>query len=200
MKVGIIGGSFDPIHLGHLAMAEHLRELKNLDKIVFIPTGNAPHKSYESLPDQRLEMVNLAIADNKYFSSCEIEVLKEEISYTVETLKELKEKRPEAELNFIIGMDNLFSIEKWYKIEELGKLTNILVSNRIYKVGISLEETIKKCRYLQDEFSLKIDIVESPVFEISSSEIRQRIKNNKSIKYLLPKKVEDYIKDNGLYK
>lgn len=200
MKVGIIGGSFDPIHLGHLAMAEYLRELKNLDKIVFIPTGNAPHKSYESLPAQRLEMVNLAIADNKYFSSCEIEVLKEEISYTAETLKELKEKRPEAELNFIIGMDNLFSIEKWYKIEELGKLTNILVSNRIYKSGISLEETMKKCRYLQDEFSLKIDIVDSPVFEISSSEIRQRIKNNKSIKYLLPKKVEDYIKDNGLYK
>lgn len=200
MKIGIIGGSFDPIHLGHLAMAEYLRELKNLDKIIFIPTGNAPHKTYESLADQRLEMVKLAIEDNKYFSFCEIEVLKETTSYTAETLKTLKEKCPEAELNFIIGMDNLFSIEKWYKIEELGKLTNILVSNRIYKEGISLGETMKKCRYLQDEFSLKIDIVDSPIFEISSSDIRQRIKNNKSIKYLLPKKVEDYIKDNGLYK
>ncbi|WP_054251982.1 nicotinate-nucleotide adenylyltransferase [Neofamilia massiliensis] len=200
MKIGIIGGSFDPIHLGHLAMAEYLRELKNLDKIIFIPTGNAPHKTYESLADQRLEMVKLAIEDNKYFSFCEIEVLKETTSYTAETLKTLKEKCPEAELNFIIGMDNLFSIEKWYKIEELGKLTNILVSNRIYKEGISLGETMKKCRYLQDEFSLKIDIVDSPIFEISSSDIRQRIKNNKSIKYLLPKKVEDFIKDNGLYK
>lgn len=200
MKIGIIGGSFDPIHLGHLAMAEYLRELKNLDKIIFIPTGNAPHKTYESLADQRLEMVKLAIEDNKYFSFCEIEVLKETTSYTAETLKTLKGKCPEAELNFIIGMDNLFSIEKWYKIEELGKLTNILVSNRIYKEGISLGETMKKCRYLQDEFSLKIDIVDSPIFEISSSDIRQRIKNNKSIKYLLPKKVEDFIKDNGLYK
>lgn len=200
MKIGIIGGSFDPIHLGHLAMAEYLREIKNLDKILFIPTGNAPHKSYESLAEQRLEMVKLAIEDNEYFSFCQIEVLKETTSYTAETLKELKEKWPEAEFNFIIGTDNLFSIEKWYKIEELGKLTKILVSNRIYKEGLSIEEVMEKCQFLENQFNLKIDIVDSPVFEISSSDIRRRIKNHMSIKYLLPKKVEDYIRDNGLYK
>lgn len=200
MKVGIIGGSFDPIHLGHLAMAEYLRELKNLDKIVFIPTGKAPHKTYESLAGQRLEMVKLAIEDNKYFSFCQIEVLKDTTSYTAETLEALKEKWPEAEFNFIIGTDNLFSIESWYKIEELGKLTNILVSNRIYKDGISIEEIMDKSRYLENKYNMKIDIVNSPVFEISSSDIRQRIKNGKSIKYLLTKKVEDYIRDHGLYK
>lgn len=200
MKIGIIGGSFDPIHLGHLAMAEYLREIKNLDKILFIPTGNAPHKTYESLAEQRLEMVKLAIEDNEYFSFCQIEVLKETTSYTAETLKELKEKWPEAEFNFIIGTDNLFSIEKWYKIEELGKLTKILVSNRIYKEGLSIEEVMEKCKFLENQFNLKIDIVDSPVFEISSSDIRRRIKNHMSIKYLLPKKVEDYIRDNGLYK
>ena len=200
MKIGIIGGSFDPIHLGHLAMAEYLREIKNLDKILFIPTGNAPHKTYESLAEQRLEMVKLAIEDNEYFSFCQIEVLKETTSYTAETLKELKEKWPEAEFNFIIGTDNLFSIEKWYKIEELGKLTKILVSNRIYKEGLSIEEVMEKCQFLENQFNLKIDIVDSPVFEISSSDIRRRIKNHMSIKYLLPKKVEDYIRDNGLYK
>ncbi len=200
MKIGIIGGSFDPIHLGHLAMAEYLREIKNLDKILFIPTGNAPHKTYESLAEQRLEMVKLAIEDNEYFSFCQIEVLKETTSYTAETLKELKEKWPEAEFNFIIGTDNLFSIEKWYKIEELGKLTKILVSNRIYNEGLSIEEVMEKCKFLENQFNLKIDIVDSPVFEISSSDIRRRIKNHMSIKYLLPKKVEDYIRDNGLYK
>lgn len=200
MKIGIIGGSFDPIHLGHLAMAEYLREIKNLDKILFIPTGNAPHKTYESLAEQRLEMVKLAIEDNEYFSFCQIEVLKETTSYTAETLKELKGKWPEAEFNFIIGTDNLFSIEKWYKIEELGKLTKILVSNRIYKEGLSIEEVMEKCKFLENQFNLKIDIVDSPVFEISSSDIRRRIKNHMSIKYLLPKKVEDYIRDNGLYK
>ena len=200
MKIGIIGGSFDPIHLGHLAMAEYLREIKNLDKILFIPTGNAPHKTYESLAEQRLEMVKLAIEDNEYFSFCQIEVLKETTSYTAETLKELKEKWPEAEFNFIIGTDNLFSIEKWYKIEELGKLTKILVSNRIYKEGLSIEEVMEKCKFLENQFNLKIDIVDSPVFEISSSDIRRRIKNHMSIKYLLSKKVEDYIRDNGLYK
>lgn len=200
MKIGIIGGSFDPIHLGHLAMAEYLREIKNLDKILFIPTGNAPHKTYESLAEQRLEMVKLAIEDNEYFSFCQIEVLKETTSYTAETLKELKEKWPEAEFNFIIGTDNLFSIEKWYKIEELGKLTKILVSNRIYNEGLSIEEVMEKCKFLKNQFNLKIDIVDSPVFEISSSDIRRRIKNHMSIKYLLPKKVEDYIRDNGLYK
>lgn len=200
MKVGIIGGSFDPIHLGHLAMAEYLRELKNLEKIVFIPTGNAPHKTYESLAEQRLEMVKLAIEDNKYFSFCQIEVLNETTSYTAETLKTLKKNWPEADFNFIIGTDNLFSIEKWYKIEELGKLTSILVSNRIYKDGISIEEIMEKSRCLEDKYNMKIDIVNSPVFEISSSDIRQRIKNGKSIKYLLPKKVEDYIRNHGLYK
>lgn len=200
MKIGIIGGSFDPIHLGHLAMAEYLRELKNLEKIIFIPTGNAPHKSYESLPGQRLDMVNLAIADNENFSSCDIEVLKKTTSYTAETLKSLKDRWDDAELYFIVGLDNLFSLEKWYKVEELGKYTNILVSNRIYKAGVSLEETLEKCNYLSEKFGLNIEIVDTPVFEISSSNIRQRIKDEKSIKYLSPRKVEEYIYDNGLYK
>ena len=103
MKIGIIGGSFDPIHFGHLIMAEHLRIEKKLNKIIFIPTGYAPHKKYLNSGKTRIEMVNIAIEDNEHFLTSDIEIKKNKTTYTIETLKELKSKYPKCDFYFIIG-------------------------------------------------------------------------------------------------
>lgn len=200
MKIGIIGGSFDPIHFGHLVMAEDLRIKKNLDKIIFIPTGNAPHKNYENSGEIRLEMVNLAISDNEYFSSCDIEIKNKKVTFTVDTLTELNKKRPDCEYYFIIGLDNLYDLEHWNHIEELGKLTKFLVSSRIYGNKINDAGAKSKCKYLKDNFGLDIEIIETPIIEISSSYIRSKLKNNESIRYLTPRRVVDFIYDRNLYK
>lgn len=200
MKIGIIGGSFDPIHFGHLVMAEDLRIKKNLDQIIFIPTGNAPHKNYENSGEIRLDMVDLAISDNEYFRSCDIEIKNKGVTYTVDTLTELNEDYPNCEYYFIIGLDNLFDLENWNRIEDLGKLTKFLVSSRIYGNKINDEGAKSKCRFLKENFGLEIEIVETPIIEISSSYIRKRLKNDESIMYLTPRKVMDFIYDRNLYK
>lgn len=200
MKIGIIGGSFDPIHYGHLIMAEHLRKRKELDKIIFIPTGNAPHKTYENTGKVRLEMVNLAIVGNKNFSSSDIEISNVKKSYTVDTLRELKKYFPDSDLHFIIGLDNLFNIETWSRAEELAQLSKFLVANRIFNMSINKKAAYGKCIELKERFGFTVEIVDTPIIEISSSGIRKSVKNNESIMYLTPDKVVNYIEDNRLYK
>lgn len=200
MRIGIIGGSFDPIHFGHLIMAEYLREVKELDKIIFVPTGHAPHKSYCSDAETRLKMVDLAINNNVFFASSNIEVLSEKVSYTADTIKYLRNICPDPEFYFIIGLDNLFSLEKWFKIEELGQITKFLVANRIYKNDISLNDVLSKCKELKYKFKLDIEVIDTPLIEISSSNIRSRVKNGKSISYLTPRRVVDFILNEELYK
>lgn len=200
MKIGIIGGSFNPIHFGHLIMAENLREVKSLDKVIFVPTGNAPHKTYDNSGEVRMKMVDLAINNNPYFASSNIEIINNNISYTVDTIKYLRNICPNPEFYFIIGLDNLFSLETWKKIEELGKVTKFLVANRIYMDGVTLEEVLNKCKELYNRYGLEIEVVDTPLIEISSSEIRERVKSSKSINYLSPRRVVDYIESEGLYK
>lgn len=199
MKIGIVGGSFDPIHHGHLIMAEHVRIKKQLDKVIFIPTGNAPHKKYKNSGETRIEMVELAISNNDCFISCDIDIKKPDVTYTVDTMKELKLKYPKCDFYFIIGLDNLFDLETWNGIDRLGNYTKFLVSQRIYENSLE-KNAIDKCNELRKKYNLEIEIVDTPIIEISSSDIRKRIQENLSINYLTTEKVIEYIKYNRLYK
>ena len=199
MRIGIIGGSFDPIHLGHLNMAEYLREYKDLEKIIFVPTGKPPHKEYSTPSDSRMKMVDLAISTNDYFASANIEINNENVSYTVETLKYLRNICPGPEFFFIIGLDNLFTLDTWKDFEKLAKITKIIVANRIsYEKENS--GIFEKCSELVEKYGFDIEIVDTPIIEISSSDIRRRIKEGLSIEYLTPQTVVSYIKENNLYK
>lgn len=200
MKIGIIGGSFDPIHFGHLIMAEHLRIEKKLNKIIFIPTGYAPHKKYLNSGKTRIEMVNIAIEDNEHFLTSDIEIKKNKATYTIETLKELKSKYPKCDFYFIIGLDNLYNLETWNEVENLGQLTKFLVSHRIFNETLNNKTMEEKCLELSEKYNMKIEIVDTPIIEISSSNIRKRVKEDLSINYLTPRRVIEYIENNRLYK
>lgn len=200
MKVGIIGGSFDPIHYGHLIMAETLREECGLNKIIFIPTGNAPHKVYENEPEVRFEMVEIAISDNEYFQACDIEVKSSKISYTYDTLSQLKKENPECDYSFIIGLDNLYDLANWNNFGNLSKITRFLLVNRLGYYDVDYDNILDKISQLKNDYGAEIELVEAPIIEISSSMIRKRISKGESINYLTAKEIIEYIEEKGLYK
>lgn len=198
-KIGIMGGTFDPPHIGHLAMAECVREALELSEIWFIPTGKIPHKdsAHAASPADRFNMVAAAIRENPYFSVKDIEVKRKDYSYTFETLEVLKEKYPDAELTFIVGADSLDYMEQWRKPERIFKCCRIAAVNR---QGISMEQLTWKKKMLAECFDARIDIVSMPVIGISSTDLRERIKNGKSVSYFVPDNVIEYIKQNSIYK
>jgi nicotinate-nucleotide adenylyltransferase len=198
MKIGIMGGTFDPIHTGHLIIGEYARTTLDLDKIIFIPVGLPPHKdnSKVSTSRRRLEMTKLAINSNPYFYLSSIEVDRKEITYTIDTIKELKKIYKEDELYFIIGGDSLFEIEKWKDFAQLIRLCKFVVLER---PGRTKEEIEQKKIELKLSYKIQLEKIYSPLIDISSTEIRERVKNNLSIKYLVPESVETYIMYHKLY-
>lgn len=197
-KIGIMGGSFDPIHNGHLIIAERSRNEFGLDKIIFIPTGNPPHKKNINMSSttDRYNMTELAIKDNEYFTVSDIESNNKEISYTINTLRYFKEIYPESTIYFILGGDSLIDFIKWKNHEDILKSFKIIVAKREVK---SEEEFLKVFNYLNTNFPETVYLLESPLIEISSTYIRNISKNNSSIKYLVPSEVENYILKNKLY-
>lgn len=195
-KIGILGGVFNPVHTAHLIAAEEVREQLQLDKILFIPSANPPHKDSDELIDaeKRLKMVTLAVSGNKHFEVSDIEITTQgnAKSYTIDTLTALKEKYGNEHVKFclIIGMDQLIELHTWKDPEKLFTLSEVVVINR---PGYSAQE-------IQNDFSKKVTFVTVPNLEISSSHIRRRVKENKSIKYLVPEAVEKFITENNLYK
>ena len=198
MKIGIIGGTFDPIHNGHLIIGENIRDSLDLDEVIFIPAGQPPHKngSYFQSAQDRLNMVSLTIESNPKFSLSDMEIKSKDTSYTFSTLKKLKEENKETDYYFIIGADSLFNLDDWYRFKDLSKLTNFALRSRL---GHSKDEIMDRIRFLQDEYACNIIYLEGPLIEISSSEIRNRIRLNKSIKYLVPDPVKEYIEKHNLY-
>lgn len=195
MKIGIMGGSMNPIHLAHLMIAENIREDFKLDKIYFIPTGNPPHKSLEVTPSDRYEMTRLATFNNENFEVLDIETKREKISFTVDTLTELKKSFDDY--FFIIGTDTLFLLRSWKNIEKIAGLTEFIVA---FRPGYTDMDKIKtEIESLNRELSIVVHVAKIPRYEISSTDIRNRIKENKSIKYLVPDIVIDYIREKGLY-
>lgn len=199
MKIGIMGGTFNPIHYGHLILSEFVLDNLNLDYIIFIPTGNPPHKSKNDVIDckVRLEMVNLAVKSNSRFKVSRIEVDKKGVNYTVDTLKELNDLYSDDELYFILGADSLLTLKYWKDYEKIVENINIIVVDRR---KFEFEEVDREIERLNKLHQGNIKRLKFPFIEISSTYIRDRVKEGKSIKYLLPENVEDYILKNDLYR
>ena len=199
IKIGICGGTFDPVHLGHLAVAELVRCEFGLDKILFIPSGKPPHKDIDSVTDpiHRLKMVQCAVSTNPGFEAVSIEVERLGYTYTVDTLNQLHELYPEGtEFYYIIGADVVMDLLKWKNAEEVFKLTRFIA---LMRPGFQDEEFKTRINYLKSKYGVEISGFEAPLIEISSTFIRDRIKNGKSVKYFITESVERYIKENKLY-
>ncbi|MBZ2175358.1 nicotinate-nucleotide adenylyltransferase [Schnuerera sp. xch1] len=199
LKIGIMGGTFDPIHNGHLILAEYSRISFNLNKILFIPTGNPPHKNSEDISPNRYryDMTLLAISTNMNYYLSTIEIERKGVTYTIDTIKYLKSKFEDAEFYFILGADSLYKIHKWKNYEELLSLCNFIVARRPNHNNKKLE---KRKDDLNTKYNSSIHILEAPLIDISSTQIRERIRNGLSIKYLVPRSVEAYIEKNRIYR
>ncbi len=197
-RVGVIGGTFDPIHYGHLIIAEEARVKVGLAKVIFIPAGNPPHKLRRpySPAHHRYRMVELAIASNPYFEISPIEINRPGPSYSVDTMAMLREEMgPDVELYFIMGVDSLAGILTWHKPEELIKLCKIIAVNRPgYGVDIDALDS------LIPGIKEQVIFIKAPEIGISSTEIQQRVREGLPIKYLVPPEVERYIYENNLYR
>ena len=199
-KIGIFGGSFDPIHFGHLILAERCRDLAELDKVLFVPAFQSPLKSERPSisDDQRVGLLKLAISGHPQFEWSSIEIDRQSVSYTVETLGELKKIYPDDELFFLLGSDSLAGFARWKSPETICELAQLLVINRPGFPRPDLEVLKKQ---LGDEKIEKIEqhIIASPLIEISSSEIRRRIAASESIRYLMPHACAKHIQHQKLY-
>ena len=197
-KYGIFGGSFDPIHYGHLMICEYIKEEMGLDKVIFIPTGNPPHKDLGVSAEDRYEMVRIAISPNPDFEISDIETTRVNLSYTVDTIRELKKIYKEEKLYFLIGLDSLFQLKTWKKIGDLSQEIEFVVALR--PGYINKEEIDNEIDFLRENFGTKINLIKTPLYEISSTDLRDRIHEGKSLRYLIPKRVLDYIEESGFYK
>lgn len=196
-KVGIMGGTFDPIHTGHLVVANEVLNFYGLEEIIFIPAGNPPHKKgtvADSL--DRYVMTEIAVLSNNRFKVSDIEIKKDGKSYTLNTLMELTKKYPDAEFYFITGTDAVIELPSWREPEKLLKLCRFVAVSR---PGISMEDAKAKISEINKMFKSNIELFQAPMLQISSTDIRQRLMDGKSAKYLLPESVEQYIIKNNLY-
>lgn len=196
-KVGIIGGTFDPIHMGHLIVAETAREAYNLDEVLFIPSGVSYMKSNVLDKKTRVTMTGIAIESNPHFALSTIEVDRDGNSYSYETIEELKRHNPDTEYYFIVGADSLFDMEKWMHPEKIFSECIILAAIR---TGNTEEEFAEQIKYLTDLYHADIRLIPTKSLDISSTDLRNKVANGQSIQYLVPYKVKDYIEKNNIYK
>ena len=195
-KIGILGGTFNPIHLAHLYIAYEAKNQLNLDKIIFMPTGSPPHKKDEEVLEAslRYNMVCEAIKNYEDFEISDYEIKKQGYSYTYETLE--KFKTDDNELYFITGADCLLDVEKWKNPEEIFKLSRFVVFNR---AGYSKKNLRIQGDKIKEKFKTSIEFLDIIDLEISSSMIRERISEGKRVDFFVPKEVLDFIKDNNIY-
>ncbi|AFS78982.1 nicotinate-nucleotide adenylyltransferase NadD [Gottschalkia acidurici 9a] len=199
-RYGIMGGTFDPIHTGHLVVAEEVRQEFNLDKVIFMPTGDPPHKSSKevALGQYRYEMTLLATVTNPFFEVSRLELDRKGTTYTIDTMITLKEKyKDDVEFYFITGADSLLELHTWKDSDKILELCKIVAATRPgYDLG-DMEERLKE---LNEDNKESINTITTPGLQISSTDIRHRVKNGMTIKYLLPESVEVYIEKYKLYK
>lgn len=196
-KIGILGGTLDPIHNGHLMIAECARDQLSLDEVWFMPTGNPPHKSNQNIsPNEvRKEMIELAIEDNNNFKFSDFEYKRDGIIYTSDTMRLLKNAYKDTDFYFIMGADSLMYFKDWHKPEEIVLYCNLVVAGR----DNDDSELLREVAILEDKYNINIHVLKSPKICISSSDIRDYINNKFSIKYMVPDSVERYIKNKNLY-
>jgi nicotinate-nucleotide adenylyltransferase len=215
-KIGILGGTFNPIHYGHLAAAEEVRDRLKLDRVLFVPSCVPPHKQEEEMPSavQRLEMVRLATFGNASFKTSDIEIKRGGRSYTIDTIEALRQAYPGSELYFITGLDSFLDIQTWNQWEKLLSLCCFVVLSRPGYRFVDLarmdflknsandlakldQGALARAKIRSGAFSICLEMI--PLYDISSTDIRMRVKSSASIKYLLPDPVETYIINNKLY-
>jgi len=200
-RIGLFGGTFDPIHIGHLLIAEAAREQLALDQVRFIPAATAPHKLEQQATEgkQRLEMIRLAIGGHPHFTSDDRELRRGGTSYTVDTLAEIKQELPEAELVFLIGSDSLDELHTWREPRRICELAFLAV---IARGGHPPPDLLKLREFLPESqhADLNSHLVTMPHMEISSRDIRNRIAQGRSVRYQLHPAVEAYIDAHKLYR
>lgn len=199
MKLGVMGGTFDPVHYGHLVAAEGVRYEYRLDKVIFVPAGRPPHKpDYRiSDPEHRLALTRLAVASNPFFEVSDLEIKRPGPSYTYDTIREVRRLYSPDEVYFITGADAVLEILTWHRCAELLRICRFIAATR---PGYDLDGLNEKLRTLPASLVGRIVPVEVPALAISSSDIRRRVRTGRPIKYLLPESVEAYIYEQRLYK
>lgn len=197
-RIGIMGGTFNPIHTGHLIIAQLTLIRLKLDKIWFMPAGNPPHKAAPVIDGElRRRMVELAIEGNPEFELFDYELKKDRPSYSAMTMTELDEAYPENEFYFIMGADSLMDFHKWYHPEIICAHTKLVCADRN---NISDDRINAEKERLETDFGATIYLIDTPQIGISSSDIRDRLKDKpSSVRYMLPEKVYDFIIKNHLY-
>lgn len=193
-KIGIMGGTFNPVHNAHLIMARYAKEQYGLDDIIFMTSGNPPHKKNMDMPDAKVrhEMLKAAIGKDTDFIADDYEVNLSEYSYSVNTLRHLKKLYPDDSIYFIIGGDSLCDFPKWYKPQEILSLCTLLVYPRRTDTTASINK-------VKEMYGGDIFLINSPEIEISSTEIRKRLAEGKSVRHMIPDSVLEYIRKNKLY-
>lgn len=199
-KIGIMGGTFDPIHIGHLALGEKAYEQFGLEKVLFLPAGNPPHKQDRigrATDDQRMQMVQMAIADNPRFELSLLEMQRRQgFSYTYRTLEQMNREHPDVEYYFIIGADSLFTLEKWREPGRICQSCKIAVAVRNHTDCATLEREMDR---LSRKYQGSFVRLNTPDVDISSALIRKWILAGESIRYYVPEPVRAYIYENQIY-
>lgn len=198
-EIGILGGSFDPFHRGHLSIAKAAMKECGLSRIILLPTKVQPFKIGREMASSRdrVNMVNLIARENENFIVSAIEAESSEVSYTYRTLQRLQAEYPADRLHFIMGTDSFLSLESWYRSEELLREFSMIVGIR---PGYKESETVETMHRLRETYGARIRILHNRVMEVSSTEIKENVKSGKSIRAFVPFQIERYICEHGLYK
>ena len=201
-RIALFGGSFDPIHLGHLIIARSVAELLDIDRVIFLPSASPPHKTASDLlaAEHRSEMVKLAIADEPAFGFSDFDLTRQGPSYTIETVAHFRQEfGPTAILHWIIGADSLPELPTWYRAGELVESCHIVTAARPGWERID-DQALRP--HFNDEqiATLRSNMVETPRIDISATDIRNRVRAGKSIQYLVPESVRQYMLQHGLYR
>ena len=196
-SVAIIGGTFDPIHYAHLLLGERVHEEYGVGLVIFVPNRLSPLKQPEvvSSAEDRYAMVELAVSDNAHFAGCDCELYRPGPSYSIQTIRAVRQLLPSpSEVVFVTGADAVLELPQWRQPEAIMSESHVVVGNR---PGFDID---KATRALGEDWASRIDILEMPAMDISSTDVRQRVRQGKSIRYLTPPQVIDYIEREGLYK
>lgn len=199
-KIGIMGGTFDPIHIGHLILGEKAYEQLKLDKVLFMPSGNPPHKRNRpgrADDKQRVEMVRRAISGNEHFELSLEEMHKDGYIYTYRTLERLRREHPDTDYYFIIGGDSLFDFPGWMKPERISRACTIVAATRDHIPNRAFENKLKE---LSETYEGDFIRLNTQTMDVSSREIRRWIREGLSVRYYLPDTVRQYIKERSIYK
>lgn len=198
-RIGIMGGTFDPIHIGHLVLGEQAHRQFCLDKVYFMPAGNPPHKQNRkgrATDEQRVEMVRLAIASNPHFELSLAEMNEDGYSYTYRTLERLNAEQPDTDFYFIMGADSLADFHEWKEPQRIADAAHIVVATRNQMDPKEFDELLERQRSLFHGDFLRLD---TPNLDISSKSIRSMIRNGESPRYYIQDVILDYITENGIY-